>query len=107
MPRKGPTVRFYDGQNQFRIPFMMYANIEALLEPIQERVPGDPNESYTTKVNQHIPSGWCIYSKFAYGDIDDPLKLYRGRIALRSFASTSGRKLAGCTICFLKNPWIL
>ena len=36
MPRKGSTVEFYDGQNQFKVPFMMYADFEALLEPIQE-----------------------------------------------------------------------
>ena len=41
---------------------MMYADFEAILEPIQERVPGDLNESYTSEVSQHIPSGWCVYT---------------------------------------------
>ena len=36
MPRKGSTVEFYDGQNQFKVPFMMYADFEVLLELIQE-----------------------------------------------------------------------
>ena len=36
MPSKGSTVEFYDGQNQFRVPFMMYADLEAILELIQE-----------------------------------------------------------------------
>ena len=85
MPSKGSTVEFYDGQNQFRVPFMMYEDFEMILEPIQERVPGDPNEPYTTKVNQHIPSGWCVYSKFAYGEVDDPLKLYRGEDCVEKF----------------------
>ena len=85
MPRKGSTVEFYDGQNQFKVPFIMYADFEALLEPIQERVPGDPNEPYTSEVSQHIPSGWCVYSKFAYGDVDDPLKLYRGKDCIEKF----------------------
>ena len=31
MPRKGSSVEFYDGQNQFKVPFMMYADFEALL----------------------------------------------------------------------------
>ena len=93
----------------------MYADFEAILEPIQEqgpkslgtrftegpasRVSGDPNELYTKKVSQHIPSGWCVYSKFSYGEVKDPLKL-------RGFAITPGRKVTGCTTCFLKNPWI-
>ena len=57
MPRKGSTVEFYDGQNQFKVPFMMYADFEVLLELIQERVSGDPNEPYTSEVSRHIPSG--------------------------------------------------
>ena len=36
MPRKGSTVEFYDGQNQFKVPLMMYADFEVILEPIQE-----------------------------------------------------------------------
>ena len=56
----------------------MYADFEVILEPIQGLRPG-PEESYTTKINQHIPSGWCIYSKFAYGEVKDPLTIYRGK----------------------------
>ena len=61
---KGSTVEFYDGQNQFKVPFMMYADFESILMPIQGPNP-DQGKAYTTKVNQHIPSGWCVYSKFA------------------------------------------
>ena len=75
IPKRGSTIEFYDGQNQFKVPFMMYANFEAILEPIQGPSP-DPEEPYTSKVNQHILSGWCVYSKFAYGEVDDPLKIY-------------------------------
>ena len=70
MPLKGLTAEFYDGQYQFRVPFMMYADFESILISIQGLNP-DPGKAYTSKVNQHIPSGWCICSKFAYGDIDD------------------------------------
>ena len=85
MPRKGSTVEFYHGQNQFKVLFMMYADFEVLLESIQERVPSDPNEPYTSEVSQHIPSGWCVYSKFAYGDADDPLQLHRGEDCVEKF----------------------
>ena len=103
MPSKGLTVELYDGQNQFKVPFMLYEDFEAILEPIQERVPGDP----TSEVNQHIPSGWCVYSKFAYGEVEAPLELYRGEDCVEKFfATTSKRKLAGCTTCSQRNPWI-
>ena len=41
MPIKGSTVEFLDGQSQFRIPFMMHADFELILEPIQGSTP-DP-----------------------------------------------------------------
>ena len=84
MPRKGSTVEFYDGQNQFKVPFMMYADFEAILEPVQGPSP-DPINSYTKEVNRHIPSGWCVYSKLAYGEVKGPLKLYRGKDCVEKY----------------------
>ena len=84
MPKLGSIVEFYDGQNQFNFPFMIYADYEAILEPIQGPSP-DPKESYTKEVKQHIPSGFCIYSKFAYGHVENPLKLYRGKDCVEKF----------------------
>ena len=85
MPQKGLTIEFYDGQNQFKVPFIMYMDFEAILEPIQEQVPGDPNDPYTSEVSRHIPSGWCVYRKFTYGDAEDPLKLYRRKDCVEKF----------------------
>ena len=83
----------------------MYADFESILEPIESPNP-NPNQPYTNEVSQHTPSGWCANSKFAYGDVDNPLRLYRGKVVLRSFVITSKEKLIGCIICFLKNRWI-
>ena len=33
----------------------------------------------TKKINQHIASGFCAHSEYAYGDIKNPIKLYRGK----------------------------
>ena len=40
---------------------------------------------YTSEVTKHSPSGWCVYSKFAHGEVKDPLKLYRGKDCLEKF----------------------
>ena len=81
MPKQGSTVEFKDGQNQFKVPFIMYADFELILEPMGRVEPGSPNSNqpYTNEVYQHTPSGWCVYSKFAYRDVDNPLRLYRGK----------------------------
>ena len=44
-----------------------------------------PKTPYTKEINQHIPSGFCVYSKFAYGDVKNPLKLYRGNDCAEKF----------------------
>ena len=84
MPSKGSIIEFYDGQNQFKVPFMIYADFEVILKPIQDLSP-DPSKPYTKEVNQHIPSGYCIYSKFAYGKVENPLRLYRSEDSVEKF----------------------
>ena len=89
MPKQGSTVEFKDGQNQFKVPFIMYADFESILEPMSPVEPGSPspNQPYTNEVNQHMPSGWCVYSKFAYGDVDNPVRTYRGKDCIETFCN--------------------
>ena len=87
MPKKGSTVEFKDRQNQLRVPFIMYADFESILEPMDPAEPGSPSQPYTNEVNQHTPSGWCVYSKFAYGDVDNPLRTYRGKDCIKTFCN--------------------
>ena len=87
MPHKNPIVQYSDGQSQFKVPFIMYADFESILEPIQGSG-NNPRISSTRGINNHIPSGWCIRNEFAYGKVENPLKLYRGKVALRSFVIT-------------------
>ena len=86
MPKQGSTIEFKDGQNQFKVPFIMYADFESILEPMDHGSP-NPNQPYTNEVNQHMPSGWCVYSKFAYGDVDNPLRTYRGKDCIETFCN--------------------
>ena len=63
---------------------MMYADFESILEPIQG-ASNKPNVSSTRGVNVHTPSGWCVYSKFSYGDVTNPLTEYRGPDCVEKF----------------------
>ena len=87
MPKQSSTVEFKDGQNQFKVPFIMYADFESILEPMDSVEPGSPNQPYTNEVNQHTPSGRCVYSKFAYGEVDNPLRTYRGKDCIEAFCN--------------------
>ena len=84
MPHKNPIVQYSDGQFQFKVPFIMYAVFESMLEPIQG-LGNDPRISSTRRVNNHVPFGWCICSEFAYGRVENPLKLYRGKDCVKKF----------------------
>ena len=106
MPKQGSTVEFKDGQNQFEVPFIMYADFELILKPIESPNPS-PNQPYTNEVNQHMPSGWCDYSKFAYGDVDNPLRHYRGKDCIETFVIRSKEKCIDCITCFPSYLWIL
>ena len=87
IPKQGSTIEFKDGQNQFRVPFIMYADFESILELMDPVELGSPSQPYTNEVNQHTPSGWCVYSKFAYGDVDNPLRTYRGKDYIETFCN--------------------
>ena len=89
MPKQGSTIEFKDGQNQFRVPFIMYTDFESILELMDPVEPGSPNPSqpYTNEVTQHTPSGWCVYSKFAYRDVNNLLRTYRGKDCIETFCN--------------------
>ena len=89
---KEKWLKFHDGQCQFKVPFMLYADFESILKPVNERYKEKMKQmkmerkgSYTEKFNTHIPSGWCVHSKFAYGEVPDPTKAYRGKDCVETF----------------------
>ena len=84
MPKEGSLVKFHDGHYQFKVPFIMYTDFEVILEPTEEPCPSSES-SYTKVINQHISSGFCVNSKFAYGKVENPLKLYRGEDCVEVF----------------------
>ena len=88
-----PTVeekwlKFHGGQYQFKVPFMLYADFESIVKSVDERYRERMNRMtagrkgkapYTEKISKHVPSGWCVHSTFAYGDVPDPLKCTEAR----------------------------
>ena len=90
---KEKRLKFHDGQYQFKFPFMLYINFEGFLKPVDGRyrdrmntikTEGKGKTLHTENINTHLPSGWCVHSTFAYGDVSDPLKCTEGRIMWKS-----------------------
>ena len=64
----------------------MYADFESILEQIQGL--GNNRRISTTRgINIQTLSGWCIRSEFTYGEVKDPMKLYRGKDCVRKFCN--------------------
>ena len=84
MPNSKPLVQYSDGQYQFKVPFMMYTDFESILEAVQGES-NNPNVSSTRGVNIHTLSGWCVYSKFSYGEVTNPLAQCRGSDCVEKF----------------------
>ena len=87
-------LKFHDGQYQFKVPFMLYADFESILKPVDEWYKEKMNRMkagrkgkapYTEKISKHVPSAWCVHSAFAYGDVPDSLKMYRGKDCVEKF----------------------
>ena len=63
---KEKWLKFHDRQYQFKVPFMLYADFESILKPVDERYREKINKMkaerkgktpYTEKKNTHVPSG--------------------------------------------------
>ena len=97
---KEKWLKFHDGQYQFKVPFMLYADFES--KPVDERCRDKMNTMkterkgkapYTEKINTHVPSGWCVHSTFAYRDVPDLLRMYRGKDCVEKFVEDIEEKV--------------
>ena len=62
LPNKDNNILKYNlGENFMKTPFIIYANLESLLEKIST-CHNNPNESSTVKINKHIPSGYSFFT---------------------------------------------
>ncbi|RWS22921.1 hypothetical protein B4U80_03200 [Leptotrombidium deliense] len=68
---------FKNFTRKLRIPYVIYADFESLLKPINSCTPCN-NQSYTESFQKHDPTSYCIYIKSLYNNIRNPLRIYRG-----------------------------
>src|SRR2546425_1614446 len=53
-PTKGSTLEFKSLKNSLSVPFVIYADLEAILQKLTETEKKKENESYTRKTHEHI-----------------------------------------------------
>ena len=62
MPPEGTYLYFKNYVNSEKAPFVIYADFESLIKPLQSCDP-DPNKSYTNKHQKHEPISFTYYIK--------------------------------------------
>ena len=66
MPEKGSKIKFKNHNRVIRVPFVVYADFEALVKPIQGCEPGG-EKSFTNKYQSHRPCGFS-YTIVCFND---------------------------------------
>ena len=85
MPTKdNNAIKYNHGEKSMKIPFVIYADLECLLEKISICV-NNPNESSTTKINKHTPSGYSIFTHCSFNESKNKLNYYRGDDCMKKF----------------------
>ena len=64
--------------------FTIYADLECLFEKI-DTCENDPNKSYTTNINKHIPSGYSIFTHCSFDESKNKLNYYRADDCMEKF----------------------
>ena len=68
-----------------KLPFVIYADLEFLLEKMSTCI-NHPNESSTTKINKHTPSGYSIFTHYSFDKSKNKLNYYRGKDCMKKFS---------------------
>ena len=88
MPKKGSVLKFKNYRNSEMVPFIIYADIESLLEPIQSCEP-NPRGSYTEKYQKHKPISFSYYIKcFDDNVFSREPRTYTGLDAMQKFVES-------------------
>ena len=61
----------------------------------------------TGRINRHAPSGWCVYIKFASGDVPDLLKAYRRKDCAEKFVDFIDAEVKSLHSLYPEQPMIL
>ena len=73
LPKEGTFMKFTNIERSMRVPFVIYADFESYIIPINTCGP-DEKHSFTKQYQKHIPNSFCYYIKC----FDDTL--YKGKL---------------------------
>ena len=85
MPEVGSKIEFTNYNKQMKAPFVIYADFEAITEPVHGCNPSD-DKSFTENYQKHTDCGYGYKVVCCYNDkYSKPIKYYRGEKAVYKF----------------------
>ena len=101
MPKEGQNIlKFTNHRKQMRVPFIIYADFEALNIPV-EGCAGDSHKSYTRQIAKQVPCSYCYVVVRSDGEAKAPV-LYRGEDAAEHFLASLQTEVAKINKVFEK-----
>ena len=77
-------LKYKHGEKPMKVPFIIYADLESLLENMNT-CHNNPEKSSTTKINKHTLSGYSLFTLCSFDTTKNKLNYYRGKIFMRNF----------------------
>ena len=70
-------------EKYMKVPFIIYADLESLLEKINT-CHNNTEKSSTTKINQHTPSGYSLFKHCSFDKTKNKSNYYRGENCIKT-----------------------
>ena len=77
-------IKYNQGEKSIRSLFIIYADLECLLEKMSTCY-NNPKESSTTEINKHTPSGCSLFTHCSFDKTKNKLDYYRGKDCMKKF----------------------
>ena len=85
MPTKDNNIiKYNQGEKSIKLPFVVYADLECLLEKMST-CQNNHNESSTTEINKHTPSGYSLFTHCSFDKSRNKLDYYRDKDCMKKF----------------------
>ena len=85
MPAKDNNIIKYNhGEKSIKLPFIIYADLECLLEKM-DTCYNNLEESSTTEINKHTPSGYSLFTHCLFDKTENKQDYYRGTDCMKKF----------------------
>ena len=77
-------IKYNQGEKSIKSPFIIYADLECLLEKISTCY-NNLEDSSTTEINKHTPSSYSLFTHCSFDKTKNKLDYYRGEDCMKKF----------------------